>query len=380
MVLIDGVWTPIQGNDFLRSSCKLSLFVNRKKLPKSVVEEAFVPHCYLIEPIQYWGAAPSLIKTWGWARVCTEIIRYSMFGCLRPVCRDIVVYNFGVERIPDYLLSDFQRGVCTDTFVGFFSGSSVQTDSEIELSSSDGDTVYRSPSPILQETDSFEENLQFALGPVVSTDAQEEKLYIVESPESPPSIPQRQESSSSSSDSQMHFDSNDFPLDDTTEAQTSLPAATVDLSSLLDDLKSSLSQQCKTRRTNHDDHQILRLNELKKSVMDQRVTADTESLALRNSFNALDAKIILLDGQVAAIRSEQLEFQAKIAADLLSLSTQIGDLVDYIRGGDAKKGEVSSSRPQPPPSNVQRQGSGGNLGEGNGPTAVRLTDIANRRR
>ncbi|KZV23536.1 protein ASPARTIC PROTEASE IN GUARD cell 1-like [Dorcoceras hygrometricum] len=76
MVLIDGVWTPIQGNDFLRSSCKLSLFVNRKKHPKSVVEEAFVPHFYLIEPVQYWGAAPYLIKTWGWARVCTEIIRY----------------------------------------------------------------------------------------------------------------------------------------------------------------------------------------------------------------------------------------------------------------------------------------------------------------
>ncbi|KZV58144.1 protein HAPLESS 2-like [Dorcoceras hygrometricum] len=148
-----------------------------------------------------------------------------MFGCLRPVFREIVVYNLGVERIPDYLLSDFQKGVCTDTFVGFFSGSSVQTDSEIELSSSDGDTVYRSPSPILQEIDSFEENLQFDLGPVVSTNALEEKLYYVESPESPPPIPQRQESSSSSSDSQMNFDTTDFPLDDTAEAQTSLPAA-----------------------------------------------------------------------------------------------------------------------------------------------------------
>ncbi|KZV37985.1 hypothetical protein F511_09805 [Dorcoceras hygrometricum] len=75
LVFIDGVWTPIQGNDFLRSSCKLSLFVNRKKLPKSVVKEEFVPHCYLIEPVQYWGAAHYLIKTCGWARVCTEIVR-----------------------------------------------------------------------------------------------------------------------------------------------------------------------------------------------------------------------------------------------------------------------------------------------------------------
>ncbi|KZV24942.1 hypothetical protein F511_17508 [Dorcoceras hygrometricum] len=356
MVLIDGVWTPIQGNDFLRSSCKLSLFVNRKKLPKSVVEEAFVPHCYLIEPIQYWGAAPSLIKTWGWASVCTEIIRYSMFGCLRPVCQEIVVYKFGVERIQDYLLSDFQRGVCIDTFVGFFSGSIVQTDSEIELSSSDGDTVYRSPSPILQETDSFEENLQFALGPVGSTDAQEEQLYIVESPESPPYIPQLQESSSLSSDSQMHFDSNDFPLDDTTEAQTSLPAATVDLSSLLDDLKSSLSQRmddahseilsrlhtveralqntlgnqneyirnliqsARQEEQNHDDLQILRLNELKKSVMAQRVTADTESLALRNRFNALDAKILLLDGQVVKHTKPLNIFFQRVTADTESLA------------------------------------------------------------
>ncbi|KZV18601.1 cell division control protein 2C [Dorcoceras hygrometricum] len=33
LVFIDGVWTPIQGTDFWRSSCKLSLFVNRKKFP-----------------------------------------------------------------------------------------------------------------------------------------------------------------------------------------------------------------------------------------------------------------------------------------------------------------------------------------------------------
>ncbi|KZV48850.1 hypothetical protein F511_24709 [Dorcoceras hygrometricum] len=129
-----------------------------------------------------------------------------------------------------------------------------------------------------------------------------------------------------------------------------------------------------------DDVQILHLNELKKAVIAQGISADTELLPIRNKFNALDAKILLLDGQVAAIRSEQLEFQAKIAADLLSLSTQIGNPVDYIRGGDAKKGEGSSSRPQPPPSNVQGQGSGGNPGEGSGPYVVRLTDISDSSR
>ncbi|KZV38680.1 hypothetical protein F511_33228 [Dorcoceras hygrometricum] len=100
--------------------------------------------------------------------------------------------------------------------------------------------------------------------------------------------------------------------------------------------------------------------------MDQSVTADTDSLAIRNRFNALDAKILLLDGQVAAIRSEHIEFQAKMAADFLSLSTQIGDLVDYIRGGDAKKGEGSSSR-CPLPTPVNQGESSGNF--------IRTTEI-----
>ncbi|KZV38568.1 hypothetical protein F511_04273 [Dorcoceras hygrometricum] len=343
MVQIDGVWTPIQGPDFWRSSCKLSLFVNKRQVPERVVDTDFVPHGFFIEPVQYWGAAPSLIKTWAWRNVCTEIIRYSMFGCLRPVCREIVVYNLGVERIPNYLLSDFQKGVCTDTFVGFFSGSSVQTDSEIELSSSDGDTVYHSPSPILQEIDSFEENLQFDLGPVVSTNALEEQF-----------------------DSQMNFDTTDIPLDDTAEAQTSLLAATVDLSPLLDDLKTSLSQCVDTDHSdilsrlrtieqglhntlgfqndyfrnliqgarqegkNNDDLPILRLNELKKTVLTQGVTADTASLEIRKAINAVDAKIILWTGS-----------------------------------GDAKKGEGSSSR-RPLPTPVHHS-------EGTG-DAVRLTE------
>ncbi|KZV39809.1 hypothetical protein F511_29937 [Dorcoceras hygrometricum] len=70
--------------------------------------------------------------------------------------------------------------------------------------------------------------------------------------------------------------------------------------------------------------------------------------------------------EVAAIRSEQLEFQEKMEADFLSLSTQIGDLVDYIRGGDAKKGEGSSSR-RPLPTPVNQGESSGNV--------IRTTEI-----
>ncbi|KZV54865.1 hypothetical protein F511_38351 [Dorcoceras hygrometricum] len=121
--------------------------------------------------------------------------------------------------------------------------------------------------------------------------------------------------------------------------------------------------------------QVMHINDLKKGMLAQVGPVFQDLMDIKKSQREQDAKITALDRQVAAIRSEQLEFQAKIAAHLLSLSTQIGDLVDYIRGGDATKGEGSSSRPQPPPSNVQGQGSGGNPGEGSGPTVVRLTDI-----
>ncbi|KZV43618.1 hypothetical protein F511_00169 [Dorcoceras hygrometricum] len=378
MVKIDGLWTPIQGPEFLRSSCKLSLFVNKRQVPESVVEEDFVPHGCVIEPFQYWGTAPFLVKTWGWARVCTDVVRYHMFGCLRSVCKDIVVYNLGVERIPDYLLDDFEQGVHTDTFVEFFSSSRVQSIPEIDLDSSDGSTVYCSPSL---------PDASFALGPVVSPTAQEENLYFVESPESPPHPLQSQYSTSSSSDSPVHFDSTDINLDNTAEAQSSLPAANVDLSSLPDALQASLNQRMddanneilsrlhSTERSlqtslghqndylrrliesarqegqTQDDIQLLRLNELKKSVMAHDIKAGTDSLDVRNKLNALDAKVLLLDGQIAAIRNEQLEFQTRIATDILSISTQLGDIVDYIRGGDAKKGEGISSRPLSTPIN-----------------------------
>ncbi|KZV42310.1 dystroglycan-like [Dorcoceras hygrometricum] len=317
MILVNGVWTPLQGPDFWKSSCRLSLFLNEKKIPDPVIEENFVPHVPFLEPVQYWEAAPCLIKTWQWTKVCTEIIQFT------------------------YFLKSFAEGVRIDSFVGYFGDSNVQSDLEIgsdfEDSYSDAPTLYRSPSPFFQEADSF------ALGPAAPSGvAQEEQLYYVESPESPPPLPQREESSSSSWDSQMHFDSTDIPLDATTEAQTSIPAAPVDFSPLLNDLQASLSQCVDAAHSDilsrlhsieqslqtslghqndylrsliqgarqegqiQDDLLILRLNELKKTVMAQGVTTATDSLSFKSRFNALDAKLLLLDGQVAAIRTSSI--------------------------------------------------------------------------
>ncbi|KZV30262.1 hypothetical protein F511_38333 [Dorcoceras hygrometricum] len=396
-IMVYGSWLILEGVDYWRP---INTPVNSRHweaLPQRPYLDDLAPLCVFIESVQDIDSRPSLSRAISifWAEICMEAVQFSLLGSLRPVgsvnfCRELVVRGSVVEVIetlPICFRRIIQHGINCNSFVD----SVVQLDSaeiqevdvqgidEVDLFSSEGSTVYRSPSPIFQETDSFDHNLRFALGPAIPVVAQEEKLYYVEGAESrQPTSPRQETSASSSSDSPVHLNGDDIPLEENVSVRTTFPAATVDLSPLLDDLKTSLSQRMDNAQSdilsrlhtierglqntlghqndyfrnliqnarqegqNQDDLQILRLNELKKTVMAQGVTADTDSLAVRNRFNALDAKIILLDGQVAAIRSEQLEFQAKMAVDLLSLSTQIGDLVDYILGGDAKKGKEAA--------------------------------------
>ncbi|KZV54971.1 hypothetical protein F511_03577 [Dorcoceras hygrometricum] len=271
MVLIDEVWTPLQGS----------------------------------EPARYWGAAPLLIKIWAWQLVCTEAIQFSVSGRLRPASSssDKVIGNLGVERLPDYFLDDFEQGVNTDYFADFLRGSSGQSGSEFDSASSSGDTVYRSPSP---------PDCAYALGPpILSPTVYEERLYFVQSPDSSPATsPQQESSSSSSSDVSLHFDSADLPVHDHANTQTSAPI----------------------------DSNSTQMNDLKKGLMAPVSTIFQDLFDIKKNQRAQEAKLNALDGQVAAIRNEQLEFQNKISADLLCLSTQFAEIVDYIRGGDAKKG------------------------------------------
>ncbi|KZV21035.1 mucin-2-like [Dorcoceras hygrometricum] len=316
-------------------------------LPQRPYIDDLAPICIFVEPVQDIDSRPSLSRTLRviWAQICMEAIRFSTLGRLRPVCRELVVYNLGVERIPDYLLANFEKGVHTDCFVGYFDDScvqpSIQTSSGIESSSSSASAVYRSPSPIPQQVNSpdFE--------PVAPTDDQE-------------------------------------------DTHTSLPTASVDFVSLLDALQASLCQRMddanndilsrlnSTERSvqtslghqtdylrrlidsaqhagqTQDDIQLLRLNELRKLVMAIDIKVGTNSLDVRNKFSSLDAKFRSFDDQIATLRNDQLEFQTKIAADILGLSTQISEIADFIRSGDAKKGESGSSS-RPPPVRVERR-------------------------
>ncbi|KZV28507.1 hypothetical protein F511_15587 [Dorcoceras hygrometricum] len=256
----------------------------------------------------------------------------------------------------------------------------IETISGIESSSSGASTVYQYPSPISPEVDSFENDLRFALGPAIfSSVEQEERFYFVQSPESPPAASPHQESSSSSTDVSLHFDSADIPVHDQAATQASAPVDFSMFTDALEDLRSSLAQrildsnyeilskvnavelgvrgdllklQVLLRQSLENACQVLerqgttqatRINDLKKGLMAPVGTIFQDLFDINKKKREKDAKLTALDGQIAAIRSEQLDFQSKIAADVLSLSTQVGDIADYMRGGVAKKGEIGSS-------------------------------------
>ncbi|KZV57168.1 hypothetical protein F511_41410 [Dorcoceras hygrometricum] len=199
---------------------------------------------------------PWLMRIWRCTKVCEEVVKFSLSGSLRPVrkdvCHEITVYNLGVERIPANFLRVFAQGLSSHNFVD----SVVQKDledieeviltdvEEVDLVSSDVSTVYRSPYPTSPGVDSLEHDLRFALGPAIfSRVGQEERLYFVQSPESPPAISTHHSSSSSSTDVSLHFDSMDVPVH--AQADTQAPAS-VDFTKFteaLEDLQSSLAQR-----------------------------------------------------------------------------------------------------------------------------------------
>ncbi|KZV50643.1 hypothetical protein F511_15859 [Dorcoceras hygrometricum] len=330
--------------------------------------------------VQYWGAAPALIKTWGWHRVCTDVIRFSMFGYLRPVredvCTDIVVYNLGIERIPASFCHNFSQGVDTDCFVRYFSDSDVESLAEIDLSSSDAPTVYRSPSPILQEADSFEHNFQFALGPAnFSGDAQEELPYFVESPESPSPIYPCQDSSSSSTDVSMHFDKDDILLDDNANVQPTLSDVPADISPFFDDLKTYLSQRMDTANSDI----LSRLHTVERGIQDNLGQQNDYFRGLiqsaRQDAHTQDNIQTLRFNE---FRKNILAQNASIFTGLADVRKELSELVAYInRGGDNKKGESSSIQgPQPPPPPVdQIRGTGVNVST---PDFAQRVEVAQR--
>ncbi|KZV28098.1 hypothetical protein F511_19515 [Dorcoceras hygrometricum] len=197
--------------------------------------------------------------------------------------------------------------------------------------------------------------------------------------------------SSSSSDEYIHFDDHD-----TAATAFSLPAAaTPDLTEVLAQLRASIEQirdrvddaklkdtillhlhgieqrftarlddQDRVlgalRKDSHNKKKLLSLDikSSQKQLSAQAAAAAFDTVDVRRVVKELDAKVTYLDGHVAATHNDLLEFRATAQETLNHIADQLSELIAYInRGGNDKKGEVSSSRPQPPPDD-QNRGSG----------------------
>ncbi|KZV41462.1 hypothetical protein F511_34529 [Dorcoceras hygrometricum] len=103
-----------------------------------------------------------------------------------------------------------------------------------------------------------------------------------------------------------------------------------------------------------------------KAVRNQNVILSTDLEATRKEVRDIKAALSKdFDDKLANIRNELLEFRVDTQGQLASLSTHLAELIAFLtKGSDDKKGEGSSSRPQPPPDNQSRP-SGGNGGSGN---------------
>ncbi|KZV34509.1 hypothetical protein F511_14709 [Dorcoceras hygrometricum] len=110
-------------------------------------------------------------------------------------------------------------------------------------------------------------------------------------------------------------------------------------------------------KDSHNQKQLLSLDikSSQKQLSAQAAAAAFDTVDVRRVVKELDAKVTYLDGQVAATRNDLLEFPATAQETLNHIADQLSELIAYInRGGNDKKGEVSSSRPQPPPDDQNR--------------------------
>ncbi|KZV32006.1 hypothetical protein F511_35510 [Dorcoceras hygrometricum] len=94
-------------------------------------------------------------------------------------------------------------------------------------------------------------------------------------------------------------------------------------------------------------------------ISTQVAAAAFDNVDVRKEVKEINAKVTELDGQVATIRSELLDFRAQARENYNNLSSQLGELIAYINRGNDKKGEDSSgSRPDDQSRDVGTRGSG----------------------
>ncbi|KZV56122.1 AAA-type ATPase [Dorcoceras hygrometricum] len=268
----------------------------------------------VVQPVSVFGSQMPTITSWGWSQLCAAFVR--------SVLRDVQVVTRSVSVAPSAQIS---LALAVNQFVQI-------------------------------ATSSVFEN-------------QNVKIVINQRPHSP----------TTSDDSSIHFDD-----DEMATTPISLPAISTDFqSSFFDQLRRKddteklkdilvmhirdLEKQVNARFDEHDRAYKVLLTNIRKDMHDHKTALSLDVVRSHQKLSTQVAAVAFdLDGQVATVRSELLDFRAKPEENHNTLSTQLGFLVDYIdRGGNDKKVEDSSSRrPYPTPDDQARPSGGSASREG----------------
>ncbi|KZV24918.1 hypothetical protein F511_24926 [Dorcoceras hygrometricum] len=275
----------------------------------------------VVEPVSVFVSRPSPVISWRLSQLCTAFIRYSLFSSLSTA--DIRSF---VSTIP------FKRTVFRDVQI-----------------------VQSSVSSIPSVQSSF-----------ASADRSNVQLLLDQSPQSP----------STTADSSMHFVEDDIQLEvdsalDRFISTSSATAVTTSIDALRESFSNFVATQSKdSRQMNNDLGEVMNRIDHVKRVFLYSIAEHNETFrdldATRKEVRDIKAALSKdFDDKLADIRNELLEFRVETLGQLASLSTNLAELIAFLtKGSDDKKGEGSSSYPQPPPDNQSRP-SGGNGGSGN---------------
>ncbi|KZV31895.1 hypothetical protein F511_42369 [Dorcoceras hygrometricum] len=270
------------------------------------------------------SASTLLVNTLGWSRVCTEILRYSMFGCLKPVgsfnvCTDIAPVGsvLGVFSIPRRVVDNVSYRIqILDSAPTDFVPSSPHQSSTSTSSMNFTDEILQGTTTVVGSTPNI---AQFSLPPVVSDSFNDLRTSI------------SRIISIQSKESRRLDDSHSEVLDKIKQLETTI-------------LDAFYQQNQTFHRLITGIHQA----DARKEAKEQKAIIED------------------MDERLATLRSEQLDFRAQSQENYNNLSSQLGELVAYINRGNDKNGEeCSSRRPQPPSDDLNRP-SGGNASRGGG--------------
>ncbi|KZV47124.1 hypothetical protein F511_34468 [Dorcoceras hygrometricum] len=294
---IEGSWLVEAGYDRWVSGCAAHVSQLWEQLPQRISVDFLAPISFFYEPIQYLQNTTSpTVKTSGWHLVCTEVLRYSMFGCLKLVgslnlCTALVPVGpvLGDSSIPrrivDYVSYCIQivDSVCTDS-------------------------VGQSPS----------------------------------------------------TDSSMKFDTDDITLGTEIAVEQILLSATAapttDLSEQFAQLRASISQlSIKLLRTqsnigNLQNHLLSRIDDLEKASANARTQQDQDLRGIRAQSGIFSTDLANIrkevrdlskefDDKLATIRNDLLEFRVETQGQYATLSANLAELIAFVtKGRDDKKG------------------------------------------